>query len=127
MTKSISVALFGFFVLAFCANWILQRNGIHIPLVHAYMDDLICIPVILFPFLFLYKMLVKNAILPLSYIISACVIICVVFELVLPSMHAHHTSDYVDMVLYAMGALLFYFMQKPFGTSTQQSIPRVRE
>jgi hypothetical protein len=42
-------------VSAFWANWIAQKNGFHIPWIHAYMDDLICIPVILFPLMFLFR------------------------------------------------------------------------
>jgi hypothetical protein len=115
-------------VSAFWANWIAQKNGFHIPWIHAYMDDLICIPVILFPLMFLFRRWIYPSgyfVFPLSYIVTAWVLVSLMFEVYLPQKNPANTSDPLDMVLYAVGGVLFYAMQKPFARQSQTVLGKV--
>lgn len=124
MSKSLSYILFIVFFAAFSINWLLQRNGIHVPVLHAYMDDFICVPVVLFPVLLIYRKWIAKSdsyVLPIGYIISTCLILSLVFEIVLPIKNTNHTSDPMDMFLYGIGGVLFWFMQKPFAISREET------
>lgn len=108
-------ALFTTFLVLFWTHWLLQRNGYVIPIVHAYMDDFICIPIMLFPLLLVYrKWLVRSPgyTFPLSYVLMAWIVLCVVFEIILPIQNKAHISDPIDMVLYGLGGCVFWAMQK---------------
>ena len=90
------------------------------------MDDFICIPVILFPLMFMFRRWIYPHgyfVLPVGYIIITWVLLSFVFEVYLPHNNAAYTSDPLDMVLYAMGGVLFYAMQKPFAVQAETSQP----
>lgn len=98
------------------SNKFLELNGIYIPLVHAYMDDLFCIPFVLTPTLYLMRKFVLNdANYTLSKLqIAAAIIYCAVFfELILPQFSLKYTADITDIVCYISGAILFnYFINR---------------
>jgi len=126
--KSLSYGLFIVFVLAFFVHWLAEQHGIHIPWVHAYMDDIICIPIILFPILFVFRRWIYPSghfVFPISYIITTWAILSFVFEVYLPQKNPIHTSDPIDMVLYAMGGLVFYVIQKPFAEQSGTVLGKV--
>jgi hypothetical protein len=102
----IPVALFSF-------NQVLEKvMGIFIPWVHAYLDDLMAIPVILGITLQMYRW-----IHPLrdmfrfkkEHIIVAFLYVSVVFEGFLPWYSAQYVRDIWDIFCYALGTFVFYF------------------
>lgn len=110
--------LFFFFALSFLLNWTLQRFGIHVPIIHAYMDDLICIPVLLFPTLLIFRAFIYRSnsyIFPDFYIVLVWLVLCVCFELIFPAWSNKYVADEWDMGLYGVGAVIFWFMQRPFA------------
>lgn len=98
------------------SNQVLERNGIFIPIVHSYLDDLLCFPIVFTVGLAAYRILYRNG----NYVLRpwqvwpVVVLYAVVFEVVLPSFSATYTSDPWDMVAYALGTLVFLrWMNRP--------------
>lgn len=85
---------------------------IFIPYVHAYLDDLLCMPIILGLSTQIiqwvhpaeqYYYLSKN------YIIISVVFFSIIFELLYPFIYPQsYTGDPVDVFFYALGGFLFY-------------------
>jgi hypothetical protein len=104
------------FILLFSINYSLEKIwGIYIPLIHAYMDDLLAIPVImslllLFARLFYFKS--TTYLFPTYYIVLSVVYLCVYFEWYLASKSTTHTADWLDCVCYSIGGVIFWQMQQ---------------
>jgi len=90
-------------------NQLLERSGIFIPIVHSYLDDLLCFPIVLTTGLAAYRMLHQQPNYVLSHwqVWPAVGIYAVVFEVVLPSYSQVYTADVVDVIAYVIGALVF--------------------
>lgn len=105
-------------ILLFCINQIIEKYfHVFLPVVHAYLDDLLCMPVVLG-----VSMQVIQWIHPLRqfytlsqrHIFLAVVYYSILFEVVLPFFSPIYTSDGIDIILYALGGLIFYwFVAKP--------------
>jgi uncharacterized membrane protein len=103
-------------VLLAAANQLLERQGVHLPVVHAYLDDLLCFPIVFTVGLAGYRLLYSNN----SYILSpwqvwpVVVVYAVVFEWVLPSTSPVYTQDALDVVAYVVGTMVFMrWVNKP--------------
>lgn len=85
--------------------------------IHAYLDDFLALPLILFSILLLFRMVIfkgKNYTIPYMYIILTWAFFSVYFELWLPRKNNAFTADPRDMLAYGAGGILFVLMQKPF-------------
>ena len=103
--------LFLIFTFLFLVNYLLEKGfGIFIPFIHAYLDDLLCMPVVLKITLALPHRLINTKPYRLSgkQIIFAVAYFSIVFEVVLPKLNEKHTADVLDVFAYALGAILFY-------------------
>jgi hypothetical protein len=104
-------------VLLFLINQLLEKAfKIFIPLVHAYFDDLLALPVILGITLQLYRLMhpKKEAFsFTKIQIFIALIYVSVVFEWFLPKFSKTYTSDLMDVVCYSLGALYYYFLINP--------------
>ncbi|MGJ3235535.1 magnesium citrate secondary transporter [Marivirga sp.] len=99
--------------ILFVIHQIIEKvGGFSIPIFHAYLDDLLCMPIILgfstqiiqwiHPVRGLY-FLDKNAILITLLFYS------ILFEVILPFLNPSiYTADWVDIIMYSTGAILFY-------------------
>lgn len=101
-------------VLFFLINQLLEKLfRIFIPLVHAYFDDLLAIPVILGTTLQIYRLIhpkKDNFSFAKIHIVIAFIYVSVVFEWFLPKFSTTYTSDPVDVICYFLGAFYFYFL-----------------
>lgn len=83
-----------------------------IPWVHAYMDDLLCMPVVLgltlqiFRFIHPHK---ENYSFAWHHVLVAVVYYSFIFEWFLPAHSSTYTRDLWDILCYALGGILFYF------------------
>lgn len=100
-------------ILLFLVHQIIEKGfNYSIPISDAYLDDLVCMPIILglgtqiiqwiHPVKNLY-FLDKNA------IIITVVFYSILFEAILPFVNPSiYTADWIDIVMYSVGAILFY-------------------
>jgi maltodextrin utilization protein YvdJ len=110
-----------FFVLAallFWTTYILEFFRIYtFPFVHAYLDDILALPVILTLVVAVQRQWIyRNP----SYVLSkfqvffAVLYVSVLFEGILPALSARYTRDSWDIPGYILGALIFYwFINRP--------------
>lgn len=82
--------------------------------VRFYVNDFLIIPIVLTTSLYLIRYLKNNSEfrLSLTQVIYIAVLYTVIFEYWLPKFHPRYTADYIDVMLYLLSAILFYFMQK---------------
>ncbi|MBU1073259.1 hypothetical protein KKG45_08425, partial [bacterium] len=92
------------------AHQVAQGTGRSWPWADAWLDDLLCLPLVLSLALALHRRLrVRDAryVLPAAQVAAAWLFVCVVFEVALPALDAGFTADPLDAAAYAAGALLF--------------------
>jgi len=83
-----------------------------VPILHAYLDDLVCMPIVLGGATQITQWIhpIKN----LYFIDKRAIIITVIFysilfEGILPFVNPlTYTADWIDIVMYSVGAILFY-------------------
>lgn len=100
-------------VLLFTINQYLEKvSGIFIPWVHAYLDDMLAMPVILGITLQVFRWIhpQKNQfVFKKIPLLVAWIYVSVVFEWYLPSTADYYIRDLWDVVCYALGTLFFHF------------------
>lgn len=95
----------------FVLNQLVERLGIHIPWVHAYLDDILCPSIVLGLTLFIQQQLTFRR---ASYVFSVRLLVgfviwySILFEVIFPMKDPRHFSDPWDIAAYAAGTLLFY-------------------
>lgn len=79
-----------------------------------YLNDLLCMPLVLSLSLAVIRILKKNNQLYVPFITVALVTLyySLHFEWLLPKFNPRYTADAMDVVLYGFGAMLFYKFQK---------------
>lgn len=97
------------------AVYILQQLNVALPsLINNYLNNLLCMPVVLTLCLVVLQLIKKNyrLTIPIFVIASITVYYIVYFEWFLPKITERYTADPLDAVLYVIGAIAFYVMQK---------------
>lgn len=105
---------FGVFLAVAGVIYCCQRLNVSIPdWVNNYVNDLICMPIVLYVCQTSVRYLrkEKHIFLPFPLILFIAVGYSIYFEYFLPERNLRYTADAVDVVLYGMGALFFYFME----------------
>ncbi|WP_452219700.1 hypothetical protein [Lacinutrix salivirga] len=79
-----------------------------------YLSDLLCMPLVFSTCLAIIRVLKKdNSIyIPLGAVLVLTIYYSVYFEYFLPQYNERYTADCIDIVMYFLGALLFYGYQK---------------
>jgi hypothetical protein len=101
---------FYFPFILFSVNQISEKAfNFYIPFVHAYLDDLLCMPVLLSISLILLRLILKMPDLSLTVkqTVFSFVYLSVVFEIILPLYSAKYTADPFDVIAYGIGAVIF--------------------
>lgn len=80
-----------------------------------YFTDLICMPIILMVCLTGVRLIKKQSDLQLNFWHIAIVLaqFIFIFEIILPKQSMRYTGDWIDAVMYFIGAIVFYFLQQP--------------
>lgn len=95
------------------AYLVLDRIGIMFPaFIRFYFMDLLCMPVICGIILLLLRLFKKFFHLTKSHLVSLTVMYSIYFEVIMPPVSERYTADVWDVVMYAIGAFLFYQVQK---------------
>ncbi len=101
----------------------MQWNFSH-PLADAYLDDLLCMPICLFPILSGFRFFLgKSYRFPDAYLIGVWAFFSLYFEVILPRINARFTSDPVDMLCYGISMAAFAVMQQPAKTQKIAPLP----
>jgi hypothetical protein len=99
-------------LVTFSLNQGIEKAGIHIPYVHAYLDDLLTAGIVMGFALFVQQQFTYKKV---NYIFSSwhsvvfVVWYALLFEVVFPSYDARHHADLLDVAAYALGAVGFHF------------------
>ncbi len=92
-------------VLFFC-----KKSGLHFFLIGDYAADLICIPLSLLFIEWLMEKVPGNDFKMDGWKIFAAVIyFSIVFEGIMPAFSSDFTRDYLDVVMYGAGGMIYYF------------------
>lgn len=99
-----------FLVCLFLAftNQVLEKGfGIFLPVVHCYLDDFLCFPIVLTLGLAAYRFQWPVYQLTAWHVWPLVLIYSVYFEWYLPQQSVVYTADVLDVVMYALGAVFF--------------------
>ena len=105
-----------FLVLSAIATFIyvMQQIGPPLPrLVNNYVNDFLCMPIVLFICQFIVRKIKSNstAVIPIPVIGLITCYFAIYFEYYLPSIDSRYTGDFIDVILYFLGAAFFYFSE----------------
>jgi hypothetical protein len=117
--------LFIISVLLFSINQLLEQAHVFIPLLFSYLDDLLAMPIVLTLILAAERAYFgdNSFVLPWAWVVIAVLAFSVFFELVLPPFFPKHTADWLDVVAYTFGALLFHVtINKPLTAPKAPSL-----
>ncbi|GHA40023.1 hypothetical protein GCM10007103_21830 [Salinimicrobium marinum] len=106
---------FAFFIVAFLIIQFHQFLNISLPdWILFYGKDFICLPIVLTVCLLAMQFLKKDHSIRLDLftVLSMAAFYAFYFELYLPKVKVRYTADFTDVVMYFLGALLFYFLQE---------------
>lgn len=105
-----------FLVCSFLAtvNQILEKVfGVYIPIIHSYLDDLLCFPIVLTLGLAVYRWHDPNYKLSLWHMIPVFIVYTIYFEVYLPQLSSAYTADAWDVLTYLCGLTIFdYFINR---------------
>lgn len=108
MRKTITNRVFIICLLLAILNQVVEKGfGIFIPIVHSYLDDFLCFPIVLTLGLAVYRTVYPEYRLKALHFISVFAVYAIYFEWYLPSVSASATSDWFDLLAYAAGMTLF--------------------
>lgn len=102
---------FGIFLL----NLLVVRLPIQLPtFFSSYLNDLLCMPVVLCICLYIIRKVSQNKRLKISLFsaLSLAALYSIYFEFYLPLVTTRYTSDIVDTLLYFSGSFIFWLVQK---------------
>lgn len=90
------------------------------PWATSYLDDLLCLPLVLGATLVAHRLRSgdRTLVLPLGHGLFAVALFSLVFEGILPRLAARHTADPWDLVMYAAGFAVFQL-----GINRRQTMP----
>lgn len=106
-----STPIFWISLVMFIISQLLEANGIFIPWVHSYLDDILCSPIVLGFALFMQQQFTyRNP----KYVLTKGMIVLfvawysLIFEVLLPLKASRFHSDFFDVIAYSIGAYLYY-------------------
>lgn len=93
----------------------MQRLNLRLPsLINNYVNDFLCLPILLGGISFIIRKLKKDNSFKLSMVFILCLAsyYAFYFEYYLPKFHPRYTSDWIDVLLYFLGGFAFFFSEK---------------
>lgn len=108
--QTIKTYYFPVFVLVALLVYTAQQLALPLPsLVNNYLNDLLCMPIVLSICQYAVRFLKKNTSLqiPVTLVVTLTLCYAVYFEWLLPQVNPRYTADGIDVFLYFLGALFF--------------------
>lgn len=97
------------------AIYAMQRLSMPLPsFINNYVNDFLCLPLLLGAMEFAVRRLKKDYSFQFSFwfVVLLALYYAIYFEYYLPKVNPRYTSDWIDVVLYFSGGLIFYFSQR---------------
>ncbi|WP_281543240.1 hypothetical protein [Maribacter aestuarii] len=95
--------------------YVAQQTAIDLPLlVNNYLNDLLCMPIVLKICQYLVRQFKSDRGLqiPITLALTLTVLYALYFELLLPKFNVRYTADTIDVLLYFAGALFFIGIER---------------
>ena len=108
------IFLFSTCLFIFLLNLLLINFSSNLPsFFSSYLNDLLCLPIVLSICFFIIRSFGKNRSLKISFFtaFSLAALYAVYFEFYLPEVTTRYTSDVIDVLLYFVGAIIFWLVQ----------------
>ena len=104
-----------YFTMVFIALTIytMQRLNLSLPtIVTNYANDLLYLPLVLGAIEFIIRQLKKDSSfgLPLGFVIFLAISYSIYFEYYLPKVNSRYTADWIDLFLYLVGGIGYFFI-----------------
>jgi cobalamin biosynthesis protein CobD/CbiB len=96
---------------------LLRKNDYPLPhWINGHLTDLICLPIVLMICLAVVRVLKRNSFIEIKpgLIALICLEYALIFEWILPQKSRIYTADWIDVVMYFLGGLIFFFIQPIF-------------
>lgn len=108
----------------FLGHYLLIWNDIYIPFADNWMDDILCMPIILTGALWTLQRNPNWATYKFDWrhIVVAVVMFSITFEVLLPGTSPLHTADILDVFAYTGGAILWWAYYRYRINRTEHSI-----
>ena len=110
--------------LLFVVHQFLQKVlHMTVPVVDPYLDSFLAMPILLTLLVAERRVLFRRGFsysLTVLDIIVATIFIALIAELVFPALSSRFTADWVDVIAYALGSMLFYFTINKYGRTDQE-------
>ena len=93
--------------------YIMQRLQIPLPaIINNYLNDLLYIPLVIGAIEFIIRRVKKESsfILPLGFIFFLACSYSLYFEYYLPKINPRYTADWIDVILYFLGGIAYFFI-----------------
>lgn len=101
--------------IAIAVYFIKHIGGNQLPwYINNYLNDLLCLPIVLGIITYVIQFFKKDPQfkLPLGFVICLATYYAVYFEYYQPRINNRYTSDWVDVLLYFIGAFSFFFVSR---------------
>lgn len=101
-------------VVLFTANQWLESEGYYSFWLSSYLDDLVVMPIVLTIALVCMRLIYqqKSFELEVGMVITAFILMSLLFEFIVPRYSELYTQDYWDIGCYAIGSSIYYFVRK---------------
>ncbi len=112
--KKIRIVFFCFVAIGITI-YSMQKTAIPLPkIVNNYVNDFLIIPIVSTIVLYVFQIIKndKTYRLSLGVIWYISFLYALIFEWILPKFHLRYTADLIDVLLYFLGGLFFYLLQK---------------
>lgn len=96
--------------LLFSTNQLVLLAGIQHTFLSGYVDDILVIPIVLSLTTILIRFFTKNPSfrIDLGMLITSVILFSIAFEWLLPRLSDRYTADFLDVLCYCAGAILYY-------------------
>lgn len=106
----VRIILLLFLILIFLSNQVFEIFGGKISFLYSYLDDILFFPIILTVTLIILQIKInRNFILSKQLILISVLFFSILLEIIYPKLSNRFTFDPIDIFVYGVGALFFYF------------------
>ncbi|MGH1519307.1 hypothetical protein [Chryseobacterium sp. JK1] len=96
-------------LVAWAGILLLRRNGIYIPFINNHFTDLITVPMYCYLIEYMMNFLSYDQWKPdLKFVLTSILYLSFLFEVLCPKMSDRFTGDFLDVLAYLVGGMIYY-------------------